>query len=69
MPRRTPRYTPRKPAEEDWCQRVGNPVLVAVTAVIGLIGFQLLRPEWVFVKQDGEGRRWLVLRRKLRRPM
>jgi len=30
--------------------KVSNPVLVAVTAVIGLIGFQLLKPEWVFVK-------------------
>src|SRR5216683_8216919 len=30
--------------------KVSNPLLVAVTAVIGLIGFQLLRPEWVFVK-------------------
>jgi chromate transporter len=30
--------------------KVSNPLLVAVTAVIGLIGFNLLRPEWVFVK-------------------
>ena len=30
--------------------KVSNPVLVAVTAVIGLIAFPLLRPEWVFVK-------------------
>ncbi len=30
--------------------KVSNPLLVAVTAVIGLIGFHLLRPEWVFVK-------------------
>ena len=30
--------------------KVSNPVLVAVTAVIGLIGFQLLKPEWVFLK-------------------
>jgi len=30
--------------------KVSNPVLVAVTAVIGLIGFPLLKPEWVFVK-------------------
>ncbi len=30
--------------------KVSNPVLVAVTAVIGLVGFQLLKPEWVFVK-------------------
>jgi chromate transporter len=30
--------------------KVSNPLLVAVTAVIGLISFQLLRPEWVFVK-------------------
>lgn len=30
--------------------RVSNPLLVAVTAVIGLIGFHLLNPAWVFVK-------------------
>ena len=30
--------------------KVSNPLLVAVTAVIGLIGFHLLRPDWVFVK-------------------
>ncbi len=30
--------------------KVSNPVLVAVTAVIGLIAFPLLKPEWVFVK-------------------
>jgi chromate transporter len=30
--------------------KVSNPLLVAVSAVIGLIGFHLLRPEWVFVK-------------------
>ena len=30
--------------------KVSNPVLVAVTAIIGLIAFPLLRPEWVFVK-------------------
>jgi len=30
--------------------KVSNPVLVAVTAVIGLIAFPLLRPTWVFVK-------------------
>jgi len=30
--------------------KVSNPLLVAVTAVIGLIAFPLLRPEWVFVK-------------------
>ncbi len=30
--------------------KVSNPVLVVVTAVIGLIAFPLLRPTWVFVK-------------------
>jgi chromate transporter len=30
--------------------KVSNPVLVAVTAVIGLVGFQILHPTWVFVK-------------------
>ena len=30
--------------------RVSNPLLVAVTAVIGLVGFELLKPTWVFVK-------------------
>ena len=30
--------------------KVSNPLLVAVTALIGLIAFPLLRPEWVFVK-------------------
>src|SRR5881396_3284368 len=30
--------------------RVNNPVLVAVTAIIGLITFPLLNPAWVFVK-------------------
>ncbi len=30
--------------------KVSNPVLVAVTAVIGLSAFPLLKPEWVFVK-------------------
>src|SRR6266705_2190597 len=30
--------------------KVSNPVLVAVTAIIGLIAFPLLNPEWVFVK-------------------
>jgi chromate transporter len=29
---------------------VNNPLLVAVTAVIGLIAFPLLNPTWVFVK-------------------
>jgi len=29
---------------------VSNPLLVAVTAVIGLIAFPLLSPTWVFVK-------------------
>ena len=30
--------------------KISNPLLVAVAAVIGLIAFPLLRPEWVFVK-------------------
>ncbi len=30
--------------------KVSNPLLVAITAVIGLVGFELLKPTWVFVK-------------------
>src|SRR5947199_8003716 len=30
--------------------KVSNPLLIAVTAVVGLIAFPLLRPTWVFVK-------------------
>ena len=30
--------------------KISNPVLIAVTAVIGLIAFPLLQPTWVFVK-------------------
>jgi len=30
--------------------KVSNPLLVAATAIIGLIAFPLLRPDWVFVK-------------------
>jgi chromate transporter len=30
--------------------KVSNPVLVAATAMIGLIAFPLIEPEWVFVK-------------------
>jgi len=30
--------------------KVSNPMLVAATAIIGLIAFPLLKPEWVFVK-------------------
>lgn len=30
--------------------KVSNPLLVAVAALIGLIAFPLLRPEWIFVK-------------------
>ena len=30
--------------------KVSNPLLVLATAIIGLIAFPLLRPEWVFVK-------------------
>jgi len=30
--------------------KVSNPLLVAVTAIIGLVGFEVLKPTWVFVK-------------------
>jgi len=30
--------------------RVGNPLLMAVTAVVGLIAFPLVHPTWVMVK-------------------
>ena len=30
--------------------KVSNPLLVAATAIVGLIAFPLLKPEWVFVK-------------------
>ena len=30
--------------------KVSNPLLVAATAIIGLIAFPLLQPTWVFVK-------------------
>jgi len=30
--------------------KVSNPLLIAATAVIGLIAFPLLQPAWVFVK-------------------
>jgi chromate transporter len=30
--------------------KVSNPLLVAITAVIGLIAFPLLQPAWVMVK-------------------
>jgi chromate transporter len=30
--------------------KVSNPLLVAVTTIIGLVGFELLKPTWVFVK-------------------
>ena len=30
--------------------KVSNPLLVALTAVIGLVGFEVLKPTWVFVK-------------------
>ena len=33
-----------------FCWRVSNPLLVGVTAVIGLIAFPLLHPAWVMVK-------------------
>ena len=31
-------------------RKVSNPLLLAVAAVIGLVGFPLLQPDWVFVK-------------------
>jgi chromate transporter len=30
--------------------KVSNPLLVAAAAIIGLIAFPLLKPEWIFVK-------------------
>ncbi|MHB8731051.1 MAG: hypothetical protein ACYDAB_04600 [bacterium] len=30
--------------------KISNPFLVAVTAVIGLVGFEVLKPTWVFLK-------------------
>ena len=30
--------------------KVSNPALVAVTAVVGLLGFSILNPTWVLVK-------------------
>src|SRR5437867_6671769 len=30
--------------------KISNPLLVAATAIIGLVAFTLLKPEWVFVK-------------------
>ena len=30
---------------------VGNPLLVAATAIIGLIALPVLQPEWVLVKE------------------
>jgi chromate transporter len=29
---------------------VSNPMLVAATAIVGIIAFPILRPDWVFVK-------------------
>ena len=31
-------------------RRVGNPALVAMAAAVGLVGFSILKPAWVFVK-------------------
>ena len=33
---------------------VSNPLLVAATAIIGVIAFPLLKPEWVFVKWEDD---------------
>jgi len=30
--------------------KVSNLLLIAITSIIGLVGFALLRPAWVFVK-------------------
>jgi chromate transporter len=30
--------------------KVSNPILIAATAVVGIIAFPILRPDWVFVK-------------------
>jgi chromate transporter len=30
--------------------KVSNPMLVAATAIAGIIAFPILRPDWVFVK-------------------
>jgi len=30
--------------------KVSNPMLVAATAIVGIIAFPILRPDWVFVK-------------------
>jgi chromate transporter len=30
--------------------KVSNPLLIAVTAAVGIIAFPLLNPSWVFVK-------------------
>ena len=30
--------------------KVNNPMLVAATAIVGIIAFPILRPAWVFVK-------------------
>jgi chromate transporter len=30
--------------------KISNPVLIAATAVVGLIGYPLLQPAWVMVK-------------------
>src|SRR5262249_14132729 len=37
--------------------KVSNPILVAVTAVIGLIAYPLIRPEWLFVREARGGRK------------
>ena len=30
--------------------KVSNPMLVAATAIVGIVAFPILRPDWVFVK-------------------
>ena len=41
--------------------KVSNPLLVAVTAVIGLIAFPLLQPNWVQLHQQGQPARDIPL--------
>jgi hypothetical protein len=33
--------------------KVSNPLLLAAAAVVGLVAFPLLKPDWVFVKEEG----------------
>jgi chromate transporter len=33
-----------------FCWKVNNPLLIAATAIIGLLAYPILQPEWVMVK-------------------